>query len=232
MRSLILLFTLALAGAFAPAHAQKALPGVVEGVHYRAIADGKPYAVLPAGVVEVAEVFHYTCPHCASFAPLLEKWKASLPAHARLVLVPAVFAEDDAYARLFFASQVAKSQAVLHPRLFAAIHDAGSLPRNASVGQLRAFASSVPGANAKALAAALADDKALRPKLRHAREFAIRSDIPGTPSLVVAGRYLILGNSYQALLDNARAVVGALAPAKRPLRIPPPVRPASAPARP
>lgn len=232
MRSLILLFVLALAGALVPAQAQQVLPGVTEGVHYRTIAGGKPYAALPAGVIEVAEVFHYTCPHCASFAPLLDKWKAGLPAHARLVLVPAVFGEDDAYARLFFSAQSAKSQAVLHPRLFAAIHEAGTLPRNATVAQLQAFANGVPGANPKALAAALANDKALQPKLRHARDFAIRSDIPGTPSLVVAGRYLVLGNSYQALLDNARAVVDALAPARRPLRTPPPVRPAASPARP
>ena len=232
MRSLILLFALALAGVIAPAQAQQVLPGLTEGVHYRTIAGGKPYAALPAGVIEVAEVFHYTCPHCASFAPLLETWKAGLPAHARLVLVPAVFAEDDAYARLFFASQTARSQAVLHPRVFAAIHEAGTLPRDANVAQLQAFANGVTGANGKALAAALANDKALQPKLRHARDFAIRSDIPGTPSLVVAGRYLILGNSYQALLDNARAVVDALAPARRPLRAPPPVRPAAAPARP
>ena len=224
MRSLILLFALALAGVIAPAQAQQVLPGLTEGVHYRTIAGGKPYAALPAGVIEVAEVFHYTCPHCASFAPLLETWKAGLPAHARLVLVPAVFAEDDAYARLFFASQTARSQAVLHPRVFAAIHEAGTLPRNATVAQLQAFANGVTGANGKALAAALANDKALQPKLRHARDFAIRSDIPGTPSLVVAGRYLILGNSYQALLDNARAVVDALAPARRSLRAPPPVR--------
>ena len=232
MRSLILLFALALSGALAPVQAQQVLPGLTEGVHYRAIPGGTPYAALPAGTVEVAEVFHYTCPHCASFAPLLETWKARLPAHARLVLVPGVFADDDAYARLFFAAQTAKSQAVLHPRLFAAIHDAGTLPRNASVAQLQAFANGVPGANAKEIAAALADDKALQRKLRHAHDFAVRSDIPGTPSLVVAGRYLILGNNYQALLDNARAVVDALAPAKAPPRRTAPVRPAATPARP
>ena len=232
MRSLILLFALALAGVVAPAHAQQVLPGLAEGVHYRTIAGGKPYAALPAGVVEVAEVFHYTCPHCASFAPLLDKWKAGLPAHARLVLVPGVFADDDAYARLFFAAQTAKSQAVLHPRLFAAIHETGALPRNASVAQVQTFANSVPGANPKALAAALADEASLLARMRHANEFAARSDIPGTPALVVAGRYLILGNSYQGLLDNARAVVDALAPAKAPTRKTAPVRPAAAPARP
>lgn len=232
MRSLIVLFALLLAGACAPAHAQKALPGLTEGVHYRSIEGGRPYATLPPGMVEVAEVFHYTCPHCAQFAPMLETWKAGLPKHARLVLVPAVFAQDDPWARLFYAAQAARSQAVLHPRLFAAVHGTGSLPRNANLSQLQAFANGVPGSNAKALAAALANEGALSPKLRNAYEFARRSDIEGTPSLVVAGRYLILGNSYQSLLDNARAVVDALAPAKPAARKTTPARPAAAPARP
>lgn len=225
MRSLILLFALAVAAAFAPAQAQKALPGLSEGVHYRFIEDGHPYAALPPGMVEVAEVFHYTCPHCAQIAPMLESWKQTLPKHARLVLVPGVFDRDDAYARLFFAAQTAKSQAVLHPRLFDAIHKTRSLPRNASTAQLQAFANGVPGANGKALSAALANETALLAQLRQANEFAVRSRLEGTPSLVVAGRYLILGNSYQSLLDNARAVVDALAPAKVP------ARPAAAPAR-
>ena len=120
MRSLILLVALSLAAAFVPAHAQRTLPGLSEGVHYRHVGDGRPYAAQPAGTVEVAEVFAYTCPHCAKFAPLLEQWKATLPKHARLVLVPAGSGREDAWARVFFAAQAAKSQAVLHPRLFAA----------------------------------------------------------------------------------------------------------------
>ena len=65
------------------------------------------------------------------------------------------------------------------------------------------------------------------PKLKHAYEFAGRSQVDGTPSLIVAGRYLILGNSYDNLLANARAVVDALAPKK-----PAPAKPAPAKAKP
>lgn len=199
-----------------PAQAQRApLPGLTEGVQYRAIEGGQPYQPLPPGMVEVAEVFAYTCPHCAHFAPMLETWAKQLPAHARLVLVPGVFGRDDPWARLFFAAQRAKSLDVLHPRLFAAVHETGELPRTANTAQLLAWASRVQGVDAAALKTALADDAALLPKLKHAYEFGARSQIEGTPSLVVAGRYLILGNSYQSLLDNARRVVDALAP-KRP----------------
>jgi len=227
MRALLLSLALLLTSAFAPAQAQQALPGLTEGVQYRAIEGGQPYQPLPPGMVEVAEVFAYTCPHCAHFSPMLEKWAKQLPAHARLVLVPGVFGRDDPWARMFFAAQTAKSLTVLHPRLFAAVHETGELPRNADAAQVTAFANRVQGVNAAALKAALADDATLLPKLKHAYEFAGRSQIEGTPSLIVAGRYLILGNSYDNLLANARAVVDALAPKK-----PAPGKPAPAKAKP
>ena len=229
MRLPLLSLVLLLATALSPARAQAPLPGLTEGVQYRAIEGGQPYQPLPPGMVEVAEVFAYTCPHCAQFSPMLEAWAKRLPAHARLVLVPGVFGRDDPWSRVFFAAQTAKSLPVLHPRLFAAVHDTGELPRNADAAQILAFASRVQGVNAPALKAALADDASLLPKLKHAYEFAARSQIEGTPSLVVAGRYLVLGNSYQNLLDNARRVVDALAPRKAaPARpAPPPKRPAA-----
>ena len=229
MRGLLLSLALLLTSTLAPAQAQRALPGLAEGVQYRYIDNGQPYRALPPGMVEVAEVFAYTCPHCADFAPLLDKWKQSLPKHARLVLVPGVFGRDDAYARVFFASQTAKAHSVLHPRLFTAIHERNELPRNASTEQIQAYAGRIQGVNAKALATALADDDTLLPKLRYAYEFAQRSQIEGTPALVVAGRYLILGNSYDSLLANARAVVDALAPKKPASKAAP--KPAAVPSR-
>ena len=51
------------------------------------------------GKIEVAEIFGYWCPHCAHFAPMLEKWKSTMPANARLVLVPAMFDPNDPFAR-------------------------------------------------------------------------------------------------------------------------------------
>ena len=54
-----------------------------------------------------------------------------------------------------------------------------------------------------------------RAKAANAREFQMRSKIEGTPSLVIAGRYLVLGNSYQGLLDNASRILKAIAPAAK-----------------
>lgn len=209
----ILSALLLLAAAFVPAHAQRAaLPGLTEGVDYKLIEGGKPYRAVP-GKIEVAEVFAYGCPHCAKFAPMLETWKRSLPKNAQLVYAPAAFDTSDPYARFHFAAEAAKALPVLHSRLFAAIHETGELTRAAELPQIAAWGARVPGVNAKALAAALKDGKALDAKMQQAHDFAVRSEIPGTPALVIDGRYLVLGNSYQRLLDNANRILKAVAPA-------------------
>lgn len=215
MRTLLLTALLLLASIVTPATAQTALPGLTEGVQYRLIENGQPYQPLPPGMVEVAEVFAYTCPHCAHFAPMLDAWSKQLPSHARLALVPGVFNRDDPWSRAFFAAQASQSLNLLHPLLFAAIHDTGALPHNASAAQIMAFVSKTKGVNVPAFKATFSNEAVLLPKLRHAYEFAASHQVEGTPTVVVAGRYLILGNSYDNLLANARAVVDALAPRRR-----------------
>ncbi len=214
MRAILLSLTLLLATAIAPAGAQQApLPGLTEGTDYQLIDGGAPYRPV-AGKIEVAEVFAYWCPHCAHFAPMLEKWKATLPKAAQLVYVPSALDIADPFARFYFAADAAKAAPVLHPRLFAAIHETGELPRNADLTQITTFGARVQGVDAKALAAALKDSKALDARMQQAHDFAVRSQIPGTPALVIDGRYLVLGKSYQGLLDNASRIVAAIAATK------------------
>lgn len=228
MRALLLSVTLLLSAFTLPAQAQKQLPGLTEGKEYRYIEDGKPYRATPPGKIEVAEVFGYWCPHCAHFAPMLEKWNASKPANAQLVLVPAMFDPNDAYARLFFIAEGAKAVDVTHDRIFRAIHETGELTRKATTPQLTAYYLRLPGVNAKAFAAAQKDEATLQAKAANAREFQLRSEIPGTPALIIAGKYAVLGDSYESLLDNARHIVSALAP---PAKAKPAPKPKAAPAK-
>lgn len=216
MRTLLLSLSLLLFAALVPAPAQTApLRGLTEGVEYRLIEGGAPYRP-QAGKVEVAEIFAYWCNHCANFDPMLDAWKRTLPAKAHFVAVPLVSGPDDAFARVFFAADASGALSVLHPRLFHAIHQTGELPQSPRLQQVTDFVARVPGISAPRFKAALADERTLQARLAHARQFAQRSDIPGTPSLVIDGRYLVLGNSYQNLLANAGKIVAALAPAGRP----------------
>lgn len=208
MRTLLLSMFLLLSGAL-PAHAQKALPGLTEGVEYRYIADGAPYRPR-RGTLEVAEIFAYSCHHCANIEPLLNGWKRTLPKGVGFVALPLVNGPEDPWGRAFFAAEASKALPTVHPLLFKAVHESGQLAKAPTLAQLNDFIARVPGIDQRAYKASLGNDAKLRAQLTAAREFALKSNIAGTPSLVVGGRYLVLGNSYENLLANARRVVDAL----------------------
>lgn len=213
MLTLSLLFALVL-----PAHAQTApvLPGLTDGVEYNAIEGGKPFRAQAAGKIEVVEVFSYGCPHCARMQPKLETWQATLPKSVVVSYMHAAFQPEDPFMLGYFAAEAAKAVPLTHHRMFAAVHETGELPRNATLQQVTAFYSGLPGLNTKAFNAALADKASLGRKMLATREFQMRSKLPGTPALIVDGRYLVSGNSYDNLLDNARKIIDAIAASRKP----------------
>ncbi|MEO6155402.1 MAG: thiol:disulfide interchange protein DsbA/DsbL [Thermomonas sp.] len=216
MRTLLLSLSILLLTAGMPARAQQAaLPGLTEGEQYTLIADGMPYRPQP-GKIEVVEVFAYWCPHCAHFDPKLQTWKSTLPKSVVVNYMPAAFYNDDPFMLSFFAAEEAKAVALTHARMFAAIHDSGALPKNAKLEQVATFYAGLPGINAAAFKAALADTATLHAKADSARAFQVRSKISGTPSMVIDGRYLVLGNSYESLLGNARRLIDAISASRKP----------------
>lgn len=72
------------------ASANAAPAAFTEGNQYVALAPpgGTPQ---PTGAVVVMEVFSYACPHCAEFAPYMDKLRAALPKGATVRYMPAVF---------------------------------------------------------------------------------------------------------------------------------------------
>ncbi len=171
------------------------------GRDYVEITGGKPYAA-KAGTVEVAEVFGYTCPHCAHFEPQLRQWKAGLPRGVDFVAIPAAFGGTwDTWARAYFAADNLGLSARTHQAVFDAIHKQGTLPRNPSDQELATFYAG-HGVSAERFLAALADPK-VDAQLRHAGEFARDAGLEGTPTLVVNGRYRVLGNSFDDMLRTA-----------------------------
>lgn len=183
----------------------------VEGRDYVLIEGGTPYQPL-AGKIEVAEVFAYWCNHCARFQPLLDSWKRKLPRDVRLTYVPLPSGSNDAFARGYFATQANGTLARVHAPLFAAIHESKTLPSNPSIDELSAWYGQ-QGLNAAKLKAAMENPK-LADKLADARRFAVRSGVEGTPTLIVNGRYRILGASMDEILANADAVIAQLRAAR------------------
>ncbi|HET7558225.1 MAG TPA: thiol:disulfide interchange protein DsbA/DsbL [Rhodanobacteraceae bacterium] len=123
MLSLSLLAFAGVAAAQAPASGTK----WVEGKNYFRIEPQQPTTV-PAGKIEVMEVFSYACPVCWRFLPYADKIEKSLPADAQMVYLPASFIPQEdwpVFQRAFFAAQALGVEAKTHDAMFKAIHAPG-----------------------------------------------------------------------------------------------------------
>ena len=166
-------------------------PAPVLGTDYVEIAGGQPFQP-GTGKIEVAEAFGYTCPHCATFEPLVSAWKAKLPADVSFVPVAAPFGGYwMPYAKAFYAAEGMGLLGKTHEAMFRAIHIERTLPvQGVSDEQLGAFYAKY-GADAKAFASTMSSF-AIAGKLKRAEQFLVRSGVDGTPSIVVNGKYRVI----------------------------------------
>jgi len=165
-------------------------PAPVAGVDYIELANGQPYAPLN-GQIEVVEVFGYTCGACAQFEPLVKAWKARQPADVRFTPVPAAFGGFwIPYARAYYAAEILGLREKTHEAMFNAVHVQRSLPvQGVTAAQLGEFYAR-HGGDAKAFVAAY-ESFGLEARLNRAKQFAMRSQVDGTPTLVVNGKYTV-----------------------------------------
>ena len=210
-RVAIVLALLLFACVLAPASARPAAPPLVPGVDYVTIADGKPWEPL-AGKVEVVEVFAYWCPHCAEFKPLLDAWIARKPANVRVSYLPAAFNLQDPAGRAYFAGVRAGVIPKAHDALFRAIHADETMPHNATIEEYAAFLAPF-GAKADALEASM-HSAAVSADMARAREFEMRAGVEGTPTLIVNGTYLVLGEDHADQLRILGQLVAQLSAPK------------------
>jgi thiol:disulfide interchange protein DsbA len=95
----------------------------IEGQHYKALPSPQPTSV-PAGMVEVTEIFWYGCGHCYHLAPSLAAWNTKgRPAYVRLNYLPvvwnAVTRED---ARVFYTLEALGKVEALQAAVFRELH--------------------------------------------------------------------------------------------------------------
>lgn len=186
-------------------------PPLVEGRDYVLINDGQPWQPLD-GKIEVVEIFAYWCVHCAQFQQPLEAWTRKLPNDVRFSYLPAVFDASDNFARAFFAAEQSGAVARTHDGLFRAVHVDNVLPHNASIDEL-AFYYGQHGLNQAAMKAAMVGS-AVNAKMREAHDFALRSQIEGTPTLVINGRYRLTPRTHADALRIADQLIAKLRKAR------------------
>ncbi|WDJ97456.1 thiol:disulfide interchange protein DsbA/DsbL [Xanthomonas campestris pv. incanae] len=179
-------------------------PEPVAGTDYLDIEGGQPYQQA-AGKIEVAEVFGYVCPACNAFQPLIGPWKAGLPSDVHFVYVPAMFGGPwDDYARAFYAAETLGVQEKTHDALYKAIHVDQSLKGERgkdSVQDIAGFYAKY-GVDSKTFIDTMSSF-GVSAKTNRAKQFATRSKLTGTPSLIVNGKYLVKGQSFPDMLRIA-----------------------------
>jgi len=194
----------------------------VAGRHYTVLSPAQNTTV-PAGKVEVMEVFSYACPACNSFEPTMNKVRQSLPSNAQLVLLPASFnAHEDwpMFQRAYFAAQALGIAERTHQAIFDAVWKTGELgivdpgtrrlkSTLPSLQDAARYYARIAGVKPEAFLAA-ASSFSVEVKMKAADAQVAAMQVPGTPCIVVNGKYRVEMDSLRStdeLIDLVRFLV-------------------------
>ncbi|MDQ3057713.1 MAG: thiol:disulfide interchange protein DsbA/DsbL [Pseudomonadota bacterium] len=193
------------------ATAAAAGPALVPGTDYSEIPNGQPYRPLD-GKIEVVEVFAYWCGHCASFQPLVDAWKRKLPADVRFTYVPLSGGPADSLSRAYFAAETSNQLDKTHNAIFNAIHLNRTLTQRPTPEEIAAVVGK-EGVDGKTFADAM-NGFAIGGHLNRAQQFAMRSGVDSTPTLVVDGKYRVQGKTLEDALRIANQLIAQQRAAK------------------
>jgi protein dithiol oxidoreductase (disulfide-forming) len=204
MKTSIFAALLVLAGVLGPAQAQSP----VAGKDYVEIPNGRPLE--PAeGVVVVEEFFNYICPACNAFEPVFLAWQAKLPAYVKVVHVPATFRADFVqYAKAYYAAEGLGLVDKTHRAVYEAIHVKRAIPAEGDrpdEEKIAAFYAGFGVTKDEFLSAMRSFG--VNVKVNRATEHMTKSRVPSTPSLVINGRYLVKGATWNDSLQIASFLI-------------------------
>lgn len=184
-----------LAGMGLQANAQQAPAQAVAGKDYMVLK--KPASTdAPKGKAEIVEFFGYWCPHCHSFEPEFNAWLKQVPPQVVVRRVPVAFRPEMApLQRMFYALETLGYVGLMHGRVFDAIHKQRiNLMTDANILAWAAQQPELKGRFEQAYKSFGMDAK-----LRRANQLAMDYGIEGVPSLGVAGKFYIDGETAKGL---------------------------------
>ena len=136
--------------------------------------------------VEVTEFFWLGCPHCYSFEPYIEDWKADMPSGAVLVReAPPLNPSWEQHSRAFYAARALGHEDEFVVAAFEAIHrDGKRLRKPAEIAEVAASVGMDPDEFEKAMGS-FTVETALRRSVKLARG----AGLTGVPTVVINGKY-------------------------------------------
>lgn len=183
-----------------PAHAAATW---TEGVNYFLIQPVRPTS-LPAGKVEVTEVFSYACPACNIFQPTMHKLKQAMPANVVVDYLPAAFNPGEDWPMFQLAYVTAQILGVAqqwHDAMFDAVWKGGDLSiTDSSTRNLKSHMPTIEDAakfyNQHAgvpVEKFVATSKSFSAdlKVRTDEDLIARYKVDRTPTIIVNGKYRV-----------------------------------------
>ncbi|MGC1458061.1 MAG: thiol:disulfide interchange protein DsbA/DsbL [Steroidobacteraceae bacterium] len=181
------------------------------------------------GKVEVMEVFSYGCPGCNGFQPVMAALEQALPSNAQMVFLPASFKPEEDWSmlqRAYLAAQALGVAQRTHQALFDAVWKTGELAivdpatrrlKNPlpSIEDAAKCYERLTGVKADTFLAT-ARSFAVDLKMRAADAQVIAMQVPGTPCIVVNGKYRINMDSLHSENDLISVVRFLVARESRP----------------
>ena len=181
------------AAAFALVSVTACAQGSVErfqsGTHYFPVVPAQPTSA--GDKVEVVEVFSFACIHCAHFEPAVQKWKKTKPAVAAFSYLPAIFNPSwEVFARAYYAGEVLGIAEKAHQDVFDAIHVARTVRNLGDVAKVYAKYGKTEQQFLDATTSF-----AVEMKINRSKQMVPRYQVDGTPTVIVAGKYRVTGES-------------------------------------
>jgi len=188
--------------------AQAQAPAPVAGKDYIEIPNGRPLD--PAdGVIVVEEFFNYICPACNAFEPSFVAWAAKVPPYVKVVHIPATFRADFIqYAKAYYAAEALGLVDKTHRDVYGAIHIKREIPAEGDRPDEEKIAAwyAKYGVSKDEFLSAMRSF-GVNVKVNRATEQMTKSKVPSTPALVINGRYLVRGNTWDDSLRIASYLI-------------------------
>ncbi len=151
-----------------------------------------PVKTASADKIEVTEAFGYPCPHCNTFEPLLEKWRAQQADDVEFVGLPVVFGRSwEPLARAYYVAELSGKVAETHQAMFDAVH----LHRKRFSGPKALSEFYAPLGIEPEKFNKLYDSFAVNMKLKQGDSKLRSYEITGVPAMVVNGKYRVTAQS-------------------------------------
>ena len=178
-----------------------------EGQHYSRLVPEQPTIETDGNMVEVVEVFQYSCPACNNFEPYINAWLANKADYINFVRVPAPWgALGELHARGYYAAEALGIVAQSHDAFFNEFH----IDRNymQSEAELADFYSQF-GVDEETFLATF-NSFAVHTKIQRASDLISRYNVTGTPGIVINGKYSASGQQAQSY-ENWFGIIDELA---------------------